>query len=97
MDPLERFLAKMLAPHNVTYLPGSYNKRFASSMAAMAERPNAMCSPKQRALLISFAVRYRRQLFAGRQLRLIEAAKKSGDPTRIEAAIIACVSGLMGQ
>jgi hypothetical protein len=61
MTPAERQIALALA--RCTFLPGSWQKRFARDMAAMATHaPDHPLSERQTAWLIRLAHTYRRQL-----------------------------------
>lgn len=62
MTHLDRRAAKAISPARVTYLPGSYDKRFAAAMELEAAKADAMITDAQRNLLWSKVIRYRRQL-----------------------------------
>ncbi len=63
MTPAEIAAAKALSPSRISYLPGSFEKRFARDMAALAEaQPEKELSEKQRAFLLKMTWRYRKQL-----------------------------------
>lgn len=58
----ERWLALALEPNRITYLPGSWDKRFARSLAEKARQDDATLSARQRDQMHRMAHRYRRQL-----------------------------------
>lgn len=61
MTDAERMIARAIA--QVVYCPGIGTKRFAREMAERAQHaPLVPLTPKQRAYLVSVAVRYRRQI-----------------------------------
>lgn len=96
MSDIERRIALILSPDGaVTYPPGSYDKRFAAAMVSIASGPNASLTSRQRALLWAKVVRYRRQAFGNRVGKFIERAKRSRDPSKLEAALIAAISGIL--
>jgi len=65
MTDAERQMALSLSPGKVTYLPGSFDKRFARDMAALAMETEPQITEKQAALLVEKIHRYRRQLRKG--------------------------------
>jgi hypothetical protein len=75
MTELDRRAARALSPTRVTYLPCTPWKRFAQQMAAASVDSAAMITDKQRRLLWSNIIRYRRQLRAEDQ-DLLEIARK---------------------
>lgn len=58
----ERWLALSLEPGRITYLPASWDKRFARSLAEKARDPDALLSERQREQMRRMAHRYRGQL-----------------------------------
>lgn len=60
MTDQEKYAARCLA--RCTFLPGSYNKRFARAMEALAEDEDAGLTKRQRTNLWRLIYRYRRQI-----------------------------------
>lgn len=58
----EASLARAVCPSRVRYVPGSGDKRFASSMASQAAQPAPLITDRQAEYLITLAIRMRRQL-----------------------------------
>jgi hypothetical protein len=75
---LESAAMRAIGPGNVTYLPGSFDKRFGRNMAALAEAEEYALSERQRWLLWRMVWRYRRQI--GSQLLIAEALRRADDP-----------------
>ena len=76
-DSLERRAMKALGPGRVTYLPASFNKRFARSMEQLAEQETYTLTDRQRWLLWRMVFRYRRQI--GDRELLAEALRHEND------------------
>lgn len=94
MSELDRCMARLLSPENVTYLPASFDKRFAGAMAGLASHPDQKITAKQRDLLLFKVVRYRRQLFGKKVAEFIHRASIGRDRAKIEAAVIAAIAGI---
>ncbi len=63
MTPAELAAAKALSPQYISYLPGSFEKRFARFVSAEAEsNPEGELTENQRKFLTKMAWRYRKQL-----------------------------------
>jgi hypothetical protein len=60
MTSLEKYAAQLL--RGCTFLPGSYNKRFARNIHAISCEEDAALSDKQRNCLWRLVYRYRRQI-----------------------------------
>lgn len=63
MTDREKYAAKCLA--RCTFVPGSYNKRFARAMEALAMEKNAELTDRQRTNLWRMVFRFRRQIADG--------------------------------
>lgn len=74
MTPAERGMALALQTGRVSYTPGSWDKKFARSLAEQATDPLPMITPKQREHLSRLIVKYRRQLSRA----LVESVKTGG-------------------
>ena len=75
---LERRAMFALGRGAVSYLPASFDKRFARNMAALANHVDYTLTDRQRWLLWRMVYRYRRQI--GRPELLAEAVKHEHDP-----------------
>lgn len=60
LDETDRLLIKHL--RRCTFLPASFDKRFARTMGHIADRPAGELTDRQRSCLNSLAYRYRRQI-----------------------------------
>ena len=60
LDEIDRLLIRHL--ERCSFLPASFDKRFARSMTHTANAPAALLSPRQRSCLNAMVYRYRRQI-----------------------------------
>lgn len=74
----ERRMARALTPGHVSYVPGSADKRFAYTLAAIAQGTDPMITVRQAAHLRRLVWRYRRQLSA--EVRAFVPEKPAGYP-----------------
>lgn len=82
MTPLEKKIANALSPAIVTYLPGSFHKKFAGQLPNWHERE--MTEPGRK-LMLEMLHRYRRQIRNYQQLCLeLEIEKKKNHENQIQ-------------
>lgn len=62
MTDAERRMALLLSPARVSYTPGSWDKKFARSLADQAESPLPLITARQREHLLRLLYKYRRQI-----------------------------------
>lgn len=75
MTKTEQQIALMLSPEHVTYLPGSWAKRFARALAYQAKNDEPCITEKQAEWLRNLAHKYRRQVPNAKLLLDMEAAQ----------------------